>query len=998
MDGNMTEQEKVLRAKCAKMASVFNQCPMSATDAQQGYNSVFLPSITYPLAATQISWDKLESIQSSVTLSVLPRMGFNRHFPRAVVYAPKHCGGLGLKHLAVEQGVAHVTSIMAQIRANTQLGQMFMVLIEAFQVSSGLITPVLEDTRPIRYLDSPWINTLRDFLHMTSASILIPQLPQLYPLREHDRSIMDIALRHNFSTATLDDINRCRMFLQVTTIAEITNSEGNAILSEAFHGSTDENNNPLLWKHSKTLITWPRQPQPDAPTWKKWQKCLRTILQKNTRKYILENKLGLWLPSCTQYRTWTYYHDTEGKIFHHNSDLWTLLSPLQSSRRKIICNINNGTPSTQPISIHPITALTSDLAKVLFVLPQPGLYTVPIFHKEIKTLNAFIRNKSDWFKQVFPIIRQCHPEPLQALLNASASHIASDGGLKYDNLTYGWVIATESEILWEGYGVVPPALQNSTLRAESYGGLAANHFYNAIHQYNHLPQQSRPTHFWTDSLSLSQRLIKKLHEYSLRPTSCLAPEFNSINETAQLLSTTAKPRIHHVKGHQQGPDLTWEAQLNNRCDVLATEARTLPTPKSLSTIPTAVVTLTINGNEVPGSIQSSLRHAALSQDLCQYFQKKYNWNDSVVDYIDWTPHSRAIKRLRGRSSSMIQKFIHEWLPVNAHPGTALPTTGQLCPCCRLKNETQNHLLQCQHPIMSKVWTESAQCLQDLMTKNNTDPFLKKLIISAFTIWRTTPDPPRPEFLPIRYHELFRTQSEIGWDQIIKGRLSIHWVQHQDAFADINQLKISGETWASTTIRQIWEQFSKVWKKRCQEHHGEGQTNSRQATLQRLEPKVQAIYSMKDRLDQIDRTALSRPIQEILNLPSGILERWVRRQEQFVRDGVARARRREKNSLRSITEFFQATVFSRTIPVTLESPTRRHNRSAQLPRPPREKISTQTTLAGTRCTLPPPPRPTKKRKKKPPPPNTTHDIRSFFNRRPTDSDLVQPKDPANYHPP
>jgi hypothetical protein len=180
---------------------------MSASDAQQGYNSVFLPSITYPLAATQISWDKLESIQSSVTLSVLPRMGFNRHFPRAVVYAPKHCGGLGLKHLVVEQGVAHVTSMMAQIRANAQLGQMFLVLIEAFQVSSGLITPILEDTRPIQFIDSPWINTLRDFLHMISASILIPQLPQLHPLREHDRSIMDIALQHTFSTATLDDIN-----------------------------------------------------------------------------------------------------------------------------------------------------------------------------------------------------------------------------------------------------------------------------------------------------------------------------------------------------------------------------------------------------------------------------------------------------------------------------------------------------------------------------------------------------------------------------------------------------------------------------------------------------------------------------------------------------------------------------------------------------------------------------------------------------------------------
>jgi hypothetical protein len=67
MDGNMIEQEKALRTKCSKMASVYSQCPMSASDAQQGYSSVFLPSITYPLAATHIFWDKLELIQSSVT-------------------------------------------------------------------------------------------------------------------------------------------------------------------------------------------------------------------------------------------------------------------------------------------------------------------------------------------------------------------------------------------------------------------------------------------------------------------------------------------------------------------------------------------------------------------------------------------------------------------------------------------------------------------------------------------------------------------------------------------------------------------------------------------------------------------------------------------------------------------------------------------------------------------------------------------------------------------
>eukprot|EP00957_Ditylum_brightwellii_P075211 5715607-Ditylum_brightwellii.AAC.1 len=36
---------------------------------------------------------------------------------------------------------------------------------------------------------------------------------------------------------------------------------------------------------------------------------------------------------------------------------------------------------------------------------------------------------------------------------------------------------------------------------------------------------------------------------------------------------------HHMKGHQTGPNLNWEAKLNNRADKLATEAQ-----KQLTTI------------------------------------------------------------------------------------------------------------------------------------------------------------------------------------------------------------------------------------------------------------------------------------------------------------------------------------------------------------------------------------------------------------------------------
>eukprot|EP00957_Ditylum_brightwellii_P078809 5992820-Ditylum_brightwellii.AAC.1 len=56
---------------------------------------------------------------------------------------------------------------------------------------------------------------------------------------------------------------------------------------------------------------------------------------------------------------------------------------------------------------------------------------------------------------------------------------------------------------------------------------------------------------------------------------------------------------HHVKGHQSGPNLTWEAQLNNRANALATESRetiTTNLAKKQVSYPAGLIHLQLNNN------------------------------------------------------------------------------------------------------------------------------------------------------------------------------------------------------------------------------------------------------------------------------------------------------------------------------------------------------------------------------------------------------------------
>ena len=154
-----------------------------------------------------------------------------------------------------------------------------MILLEAFQISSGKITPPLEDTTPTPYVIAPWTDTTRSFLHHINATIQIPQLKTLTTIRIKDKAIMEHATRQQFSTTQLEEINRCRMHLQVTTLAKICTSDGTRILPEALSGTSDTNTNPILWQTSTSNLSWAKQPRPDNKTWKTWQRCLKAFVR-----------------------------------------------------------------------------------------------------------------------------------------------------------------------------------------------------------------------------------------------------------------------------------------------------------------------------------------------------------------------------------------------------------------------------------------------------------------------------------------------------------------------------------------------------------------------------------------------------------------------------------------------------------------------------------------------------------------------------------------------
>jgi hypothetical protein len=139
----------------------------------------------------------------------LPKVGYNQHTARAVVYGPQECGGIGVKNLYVEQSVKQIKALIQHTRIKSPLGDIMSINLDWVQLIAGIQQPIFEDTKSLYHLEGEWFISIREFLQATEWQIKMRNrwTPQLE--REEDRCIMDViqatSIKHGRK------ISRCRI-------------------------------------------------------------------------------------------------------------------------------------------------------------------------------------------------------------------------------------------------------------------------------------------------------------------------------------------------------------------------------------------------------------------------------------------------------------------------------------------------------------------------------------------------------------------------------------------------------------------------------------------------------------------------------------------------------------------------------------------------------------------------------------------------------------------
>ena len=114
---------------------------MTRLDAYLIYQINYKPALTHPLHHTLFTDAQCNIIQSSIINAILPKMGYNRHMPRAVIFGPTTYGGSGLADAKVEQAVHLIMDMITDIQRSTLVGKQFVFLIANYQRYLGTSIP-----------------------------------------------------------------------------------------------------------------------------------------------------------------------------------------------------------------------------------------------------------------------------------------------------------------------------------------------------------------------------------------------------------------------------------------------------------------------------------------------------------------------------------------------------------------------------------------------------------------------------------------------------------------------------------------------------------------------------------------------------------------------------------------------------------------------------------------------------------------------------------------
>ena len=237
MDGNDNE-EYVFRLEQSKaLAGKVLASPFKRKDAEIMYRERWLASVGYCLPITQFTLKQSKAIQSPFFNAILPKMGFNRHFPRDVILGPAKYQGKQLDDYATFQYTSHLMRFVGYVRQGKAMGNMLRVQMDQYQQIIGTEKHFLTlPSNRYSYGERSRIQFLWEQNTMHGVTLLVQGAWTQKIARTNDVFIMDKLSETPRSVGIMDKLNNVRLWLQISRLSDMVNEAGDNIERWALYG------------------------------------------------------------------------------------------------------------------------------------------------------------------------------------------------------------------------------------------------------------------------------------------------------------------------------------------------------------------------------------------------------------------------------------------------------------------------------------------------------------------------------------------------------------------------------------------------------------------------------------------------------------------------------------------------------------------------------------------------------------------------------------------
>jgi hypothetical protein len=881
--GNQQDEFFRLREKSNKIAANLNGHALSRVEAKLAYEAFYIPAMRYSLAITSMNQIDLETVQRKVTSSLLASLGYNRNMPREVIFCSKKYQGLGLKHLYDLQGADSTCLLLQELNHRPGKTRMMIgMLLEVIQLEAGIQKPILEENRPLQYIEWGWIPSIRDFLlHIDGRIVNASQGIRTY--RENDQLIMDI---ESLTTMTRKEqilINRCRLALQVECISDITDMDGKMI-NKAWLSLR-------ATKPSYSIKSWPLQGDPGKEAWSIWQRFLSTSLTR--QQWELRQPLGRWIArnESRVYRSNLAQH--EGTLWRRVQTKWNVHKQISHGRRGYVFSSQFTMSEAEPEDLIPIDVIKMTDREIRTGQPQVIQQKNDRGTGKITLLGKLQEKQSEILFHDISLLME-ENQINEALRNTAIIDVASDGSHDQESgvMSYGWVAAVNETVIAEGKG---PAEGHQELaqsfRAEAYGLASVTGFLKLMTEHFNTATNK---HKWFIHLD-NKSLIKRMESYQNEVVTskwALLPDIDITNLAHKTL-TGINAQFHHVKGHQNRKSdhkLDFPAQLNIKADGLAELQRKLM-KRPITGISIPHCHLVIAEKFVNKDIQRQLLESASKVPIQHYYKEKLGWTSSVFSDIAWELQSKVLCGYDINDQRRLLKFVHGWLPTNKRLHRENKSPHQRCPMCYYIVEDDLHLLLCRHPEQVKKVQEMFNRMQkELQCDSQVKQILIDIVQTATKNKSWSPTLIRNTTSDIQKGA--NAQQRIGWEQVIFGRMARAFVQtlapvptstDSSLLASISQGK--------KCLRIIWDTILELWRQRNEFIYGITQETKKAALVRAIEMKVEKCYDWKPFMPFDDqRRIYQKSKEELMSEELPKIQTWVRMAERIIRTNKKEAQR------------------------------------------------------------------------------------------------------------